>query len=147
MTRSSPWSSACPGLPARPGTPVPSGPAYSKARARSGEAPARAMFEADAARGDIPAGQDGTTFGLEVTAIDGTTMELSRTRARGGVRGPRGRRQAAAAGRRAVHSGTRRWIGAAIGGYHDGENALADELEDSFGPGMLNLADRGFCAP
>ena len=33
-----------PGLPARPGTPVPTGPAYSKARARSGEAPARAMF-------------------------------------------------------------------------------------------------------
>ena len=33
-----------PGVPARPGTPVPTGPAYSKARARSGEAPARAMF-------------------------------------------------------------------------------------------------------
>ena len=55
---------------------MPSGPAYSKARARSGEAPARAMFEADAARGDIPAGQDGTTFGLEITQIDGTTLEL-----------------------------------------------------------------------
>ena len=37
-----------------------------------------------------------------------------------------------------------RWIGAAVGGYHDGENALAGQLEDSFGPGMLNLADRGF---
>ena len=35
-----------PGLPVRPGTPVPTGPAYSKARARSGEAPARAMFAA-----------------------------------------------------------------------------------------------------
>ena len=65
-----------PGLPARPGTPVPTGPAYSKARARSGEAPARAMFESDAARGDIPAGPDGTAFGLEITQIDGTTLEL-----------------------------------------------------------------------
>src|SRR6266571_4697637 len=32
----------------------------------------------------------------------------------------------------------------AIGGYHDGENALADQLEDSFTPGILNLAGRGF---
>src|SRR5882757_994446 len=39
-----------PGLPVRPGTPAPTGPAYSKARARSGEAPARAMFRHDAAR-------------------------------------------------------------------------------------------------
>jgi hypothetical protein len=39
-----------PGLPARPGTPVPTGPACSKARARSREAPARAMFGHDAAR-------------------------------------------------------------------------------------------------
>jgi hypothetical protein len=43
-----------------------------------------------------------------------------------------------------VRTATFRWIGAAIGGYHDGENALADQLEDSFGPGILNLADRGF---
>ena len=40
-----------PGVPVRPGTPVPTGPAYSKARERSGEAPARAMFGHDAARG------------------------------------------------------------------------------------------------
>ena len=54
-----------PGVPVRPGTPVPTGPAYSKARERHGEAPARAMFEADAARDDIPAGPGGTAFGLE----------------------------------------------------------------------------------
>ena len=34
-----------------------------------------------------------------------------------------------------------------IGRYLDGENALADGLEEHFGPGQLNLADRGFCAP
>ena len=65
-----------PGVPVRPATPVPTGPAFSKARERHGEAPARAMFELDAARGDIPAGEDGTAFGLEITQIDGTTLEL-----------------------------------------------------------------------
>jgi len=33
---------------------------------------------------------------------------------------------------------------AVIGRYLDGENALADGLQDAFGPGQLNLADRGF---
>src|SRR5260370_4886941 len=65
-----------PGLPVRPGTPVPTGPAYSKARERSCEAPAPAMFRPDAARDDPPAGQDGTPVGLEITQIDGTTLEL-----------------------------------------------------------------------
>ena len=61
---------AMPGAGVRPGTPVPTGPAYSKAQDRSGEAPARAMFKADAARDDIPAGQDGTAFGLGNRRID-----------------------------------------------------------------------------
>ncbi len=43
-----------------------------------------------------------------------------------------------------LHSGARRWRAAVIGGYLDGENALADGLQDAFGPGQLNLADRGF---
>src|SRR5690348_13861173 len=60
-----------PGVPARPGVPVPSGPAYSKARARHGEDPARAMFEADAAGAGVPPAADGTAFGLQITQIDG----------------------------------------------------------------------------
>ena len=43
-----------------------------------------------------------------------------------------------------VRTGSRRWIAAAIGGYHDGQNTLADQLEASFTAGMVNLADRGF---
>jgi len=43
-----------------------------------------------------------------------------------------------------VRTATFRWIGAAIGGYHDGENALAGQLEGTFASGMLNLAGRGF---
>jgi hypothetical protein len=37
-----------------------------------------------------------------------------------------------------------RWKAAAPGGYHDGENALAGQLEGALGPGQLSLADRGF---
>jgi hypothetical protein len=134
-----------PGLPARPGTPVPTGSAYSKARARSGEAPARAMFEFDAARGDIPAGPDGTVFGLQVTQIDGTTLELFSDPLLAeefGVPAPGAKPLLRLVG--LLDSGTRRWKAAVIGRYLDGENALADGLQDAFGPGQLNLADRGF---
>jgi hypothetical protein len=134
-----------PGVPVRPGTPVPTGPAYSKARARSGEAPARAMFFNDAARDDIPAGQDGRAFGLEVTAIDGTTLELFNDPALAeefGTPSPGAKPLLRLVG--LLHAATRRWKAAVIGRYLDGENALADGLEPYFGPGQLNLADRGF---
>ena len=134
-----------PGVPVRPGTPVPTGPAYSKARARHGEEPARAMFESDAARRDIPAGEDGTAFGLELTQIDGTTLELFNDPALAeefGLPAPAAKPLLRLVG--LLHSGTRRWRAAVIGRYLDGENALADELQDAFGPGQLNLADRGF---
>jgi Transposase DDE domain len=133
------------GVPVRPGTPVPIGPAYSKARARSGEAPARAMFFHDAARTDIPAGDDGFAFGMEVTAIDGTTLELFNDPALAeefGTPSPGAKPLLRLVG--LLHAATRRWRAAAVGRYLDGENALADELEEYFGPGQLNLADRGF---
>jgi len=134
-----------PGVPVRPGTPVPTGPAYSKARARSGEAPARAMFFHDAARDDVPAGQDGLAFGLELTQVDGTTLELFRNAElleEFGTSAPGGKPLLRLVG--LLHSASRRWKAAAVGRYLDGENALADELEEYFGPGQLNLADRGF---
>src|SRR5712664_955650 len=66
-----------PGLdPLAPGTPVPTGPALSKARARSGEHVARKAFELDAARTDAELGIGSLWHGLEVTAFDGTTAEL-----------------------------------------------------------------------
>lgn len=134
-----------PGVPVRPGTPVPTGPAYSKARARSGESPARAMFFHDAARDDIPAGDDGFAFGLELTRVDGTTLELFRNPElleEFGTSAPGGKPLLRLVG--LLHSATRRWKAAVIGRYLDGENALADELEEHYGPGQLNLADRGF---
>ena len=134
-----------PGVPVRPATPVPSGPAYSKARERSGEAPARAMFGHDAARDDIPAGEDGFAFGMEITQIDGTTMELFNDPALAeafGVPAPGAKPLLRIVG--LLHSATRRRKAAVVGRYLDGENALADGLEEDYGPGQLNLADRGF---
>lgn len=134
-----------PGVPVRPGTPVPTAPAYSKARVRSGESPARAMFETDAARTDIPAGDDGSAFGLELTQIDGTTLELFNDPVlaeESGVPAPGAKPLLRLVG--LLHAGTRRRRAAVVGRYLDGENALADGLEEYFGPGQLNLADRGF---
>jgi hypothetical protein len=134
-----------PGLKRLPGAEIPSGSAFSQARKLLGEQVMKRVFELDAAVTDADLGIGLLWKGLEVTAIDGTTMELARN---GVLEGEFG---TPADGARPllrvtahVRTATFRWIGAAIGGYHDGENALADQLEDSFGPGILNLADRGF---
>jgi hypothetical protein len=134
-----------PGLNLKPGTGVPTGPAFSKARTLLGDQVMKCLFELDAARGDADLGIERLWKGLEVTALDGTTMELFRNDVLAAVFG------VPADGARPllriaahVRAATRRWIAAAIGGYHDGENPLADDLEWSFTPGILNLADRGF---
>ena len=107
--------------------------------------PGPGHVRADAARGDIPAGPDGTAFGLEITQIDGTTLELFSDPLLAeefGTPSPDAKPLLRLVG--LLHSGTRRWKAAVIGRYLDGENALADGLQDAFGPGQLNLADRGF---
>ena len=134
-----------PGLRRPPGAGVPTGAAFSQARKLLGEQVMKRLFELDAAVPDADLGIGLLWKGLEVTAIDGTTMELGRN----GVLeeefgtpadGARPLLRVTAH----VRTSTFRWIGAAVGGYHDGENALADGLEGSFRPGILNLADRGF---
>jgi hypothetical protein len=134
-----------PGLRSGPGADIPSGSAFSQARKLLGEQVVQRLFELDAAVTDADLGIGLLWKGLEVTAIDGTTMELARNGVLDGEFGT------PADGARPllritahVRTATFRWISAAIGGYHDGENALADQLEGSFRPGMLNLADRGF---
>ena len=137
---------AMPGLdPAAPGTPVPTGPALSKARARSGEHVARRAFELDAARTDAGLGIGMLWHGMEVTAFDGTTAELDANGELAAAFGvPAGGKHPMLRLVALVRTATHRWAAAAIGGYHDGENALADELESALKAGMLNLADRGF---
>ncbi len=136
---------AVPGAPVRPGTPVPTGPALSLARARLGEQPARRAFELDAARDDVPLAAGGTLFGLELVIFDGTTLDLFACpglAAEFGV--PEGGARPKLRVVALLQAGTMRWKAAAIGGYHDGENTLADQLEGALGPGQLSLADRGF---
>ena len=65
-----------PGLGIKPGTPVPGGPALSKARALSGEHVMKRLFELDAARPDPEPGPGSLWHQMELTAIDGTTAEL-----------------------------------------------------------------------
>ena len=136
---------AMPGTRVRPGTPVPTGPAFSQARARLGEQPARRAFELDAARAGVPLAAGGTAFGLELVIFDGTTLDLFNCpglAAEFGV--PEGGKHPKLRLVALLQAGTMRWKAAAIGGYHDGENTLADQLEGALGPGQLSLADRGF---
>jgi hypothetical protein len=138
-------ASGLPGLRLRPGTGTPTGPALSQARRLPGEQAMKRTVELGAAVADADLGITALWKGLEVTALDGTTMELFRNDALACEFGTPGE-GARPVLRIAAHMRTasRRWIGAAAGGYHDGENALADQLEGSFRPGMPNLADRGF---
>jgi hypothetical protein len=134
-----------PGARIRPGTPVPTPPALSQARARLGELPARRAFELDGARDDVPLCEGGTLFGLELVIFDGTTLDLHacpELATEFGV--PEGGARPQLRVTALLQAGTMRWLAAAVGGYHDGENALADQLEGALRPGQLSLADRGF---
>jgi hypothetical protein len=135
-----------PGLRFRPPwEKTPTGSAFSRARKLLGEHVMRRAFEIDAETTDAELGVAVLWKGLEVTAIDGTTMELERDDALQEEFG-----SSSEAGRPLlritahVRTASRRWIGAAVGTYRQGENELADQLEDSFKEGILNIADRGF---
>ena len=134
-----------PGLNLKPGTGTPTGAAFSQARKLLGEQVMKRLFELDAAVADADLGIGLLWKELEVTAVDGTTMELAGNDVLAGEFGtPADGAKPLLRITAHVRTATFRWIGAAAGGYHDGENALADQLEASFGPGILNLADRGF---
>jgi hypothetical protein len=133
-----------PGLRFRPGK-APTASALSQARERLGENAVRRLFEIDAETGDAELGLTALWHGLEVTAIDGTTMELDRSDALAcefGSSSEAGRPLLRIVGH--VRVATRRWIAAEPGSYHQGENELADRLLGSFRSGIVNLADRGF---
>lgn len=136
---------AMPGIPVRPGVAAVTGAALSKGRARLGALAARRAFEADAARSDVPLPEGSAAFGRELVIFDGTTLDLHACdvlAAEFGV--PEGGRRPKLRAVGLLQAGTMRWKAAAIGGYHDGENALCDQLQDALAPGQLCLADRGF---
>ena len=146
MTWSWPGRSRCPGRGSGRAPVSPTGPALSQGRARLGE-------QADAA-------------GLRAATPRGTTSRWRRAGPRSAwswssstappwtCSTARSWRRSSASPRAAgipklrlvalLQAGTMRWKAAAVGGYHDGENALADQLEGALRPGQLSLADRGF---
>jgi hypothetical protein len=70
---------------------------------------------------------------MEVTGIDGTTIELFSCAELAEAFGvPSGGTKPKLRMAAHVRTASRRWIAAAVGGYRDGENTLADELEGSF---------------
>ena len=85
----------------------------------------------------------GTVLGLELVIFDGTTLDLfpcPELAQEFGV--PRLGTRPVLRAVALLQAGTMRWKAAALGGYHDGENALADQLQGALGPGQLCLADR-----
>ena len=117
-----------PGLRFWPG-PVPTASALSQARERLGEHAVRRLFEIDAEAGDAELGLTALWHGLEVTAIDGTTLELDRSDVLAcefGSSSEAGRPLLRIVGH--VRAASRRWIAAETGTYHQGENELADRV-------------------
>jgi hypothetical protein len=132
-----------PGLGLKPGTKVPTGPALSKARALLGEQVMRRAFELDAARADVELGIGSTWHGMETTAFDGTTAELFSNDELAEAFGvPTGGTKPKLRLVAHVRTGSRRWIGAAVGGYHDGENGKFTHAHGSF-TGMVTARGLG----
>lgn len=127
----------------------PSSVAISKARARLGSAPLKALFTAAC----VPLAQldsRGAFYrGWRVVSMDGTTLDTAdnvQTFGRpGSTRGesafPQLRIVALA------ESVTKAIFAAAMGAYGTGEPTLARQLVTAIDPGVLILADRGFTAP
>jgi hypothetical protein len=126
-----------------PGDGPPSAQALSGARARLVGEPVREVFTATAAAG--PAGGESLLFGLVVTAFDGTVFDLANSAAIAAeFATPAGGRFPQARVVTLVSCGTRRMLAAVVDSCGVSEQALADRLAGTVGPGTLNLADRGF---
>jgi len=118
--------------------------ALSQARARLPVAVMRALFEGLA--GAVMVEVAGLrVFGLVVTAVDGTVVDLADTaRIRERYATPSGGRFPQARLVTLVVCGTRRVLGAELDSCALSEQALWDRMVGQLRPGTLNLADRNF---
>src|SRR5260370_24376718 len=124
---------AMPGLPVKPGTVTPSGPALSKARVLLGEQVMGRIFQIDAARSDAELGISAAWHGLETTAIDGTTIELFNDPELAEEFGvPAGGTKPKLRIAAHVRTASRRWIAAAVRGHLPGAHPPPDHPETSF---------------
>lgn len=127
---------------------VPTTGALSQARARLGEEPLRALFEAVA----VPVAQPGTPGAWlrrwRLMAIDGVMIDMPDTpenrevfhKPEGGTRRPFPQSRTVGL----TEIGTHAVIAVQIGTIRTGERALAGALTGSLTPDMLVVADRGF---
>ena len=130
---------------------LPSKSAIFQARARLGPEPLAALFTKVAK----PLGGEGTAGvflgGRRMVAIDGTCLDVADTAENASFFGRPGvnkGEQAAFPQARVVavaECGTHAIFDAAVGPYTTAENTLAAGLIERLEPGMLVLADRGFC--
>jgi hypothetical protein len=120
--------------------------ALSTARARVPAGVLRAVFEAGAAAGAAAAATAGSVvFGLVLTAVDGTVLDLAATDAiRARFATPSGGRFPQARVVTLVACGTRRVLAAEVDSCGVSEQRLWDRLVSRLQPGTLNLADRNF---
>ncbi|MEO6494895.1 MAG: IS4 family transposase [Ilumatobacteraceae bacterium] len=130
---------------------LPSKSGISQARERLGSVPLRVLFER-VARPLAVAGTAGCWLsGRRMVAIDGMTLDVADTEvnaAEFGRPGVNKGEQSAFPQARVIaiaECGTRAMFDAIVGPYTTGENTLAIELVERLQPGMLLLADRGFC--
>ncbi|MGH9234790.1 MAG: IS4 family transposase [Acidimicrobiales bacterium] len=130
---------------------LPSKSGIFQARARLGSGPVRALFGRVAAPLAGPEATGAWLAGRRLVAIDGTCLDVADTVendkffGRPGVM--KGERAAFPQARvvAVAECGTHAMFDAAVGPYTSAENTLAGELIDRLEPGMVLLADRGFC--
>ena len=130
---------------------LPSKSAIFQARARLGSAPIEALFSRVAAPLAAAETPGAWLAGRRLVAIDGTCLDVADTADNTrwfGRPGVNKGEQAAFPQVRVValvECGTHAIFDAAVGPYSRAENTLAREVIDRLEPGMLLLADRGFC--
>jgi hypothetical protein len=130
---------------------LPSKSAIFQARARLGSAPIEALFSRVAAPLAAAETPGAWLAGRRLVAIDGTCLDVADTADNArwfGRPGVNKGEQAAFPQVRVValvECGTHAIFDAAVGPYSRAENTLAREVIDRLEPGMLLLADRGFC--
>ena len=130
---------------------LPSKSGIFQARVRLGSEPLKALFARVARPLAGPATPGCWLAGRRLVAIDGMCLDVADTPdndswfGRAGVN--KGERAAFPQARvvALAECGTHVMFDAVVGGYTTAENTLARELVDRLQPGMLLLADRGFC--
>jgi hypothetical protein len=147
MTDGLSWADADGGGPVR----LPSKSGISQARERLGSEPLHALFDRVARPLAVVDTPGCWLAGRRMVAIDGMTLDVADTEVNAAEFGRPGvskGEQSAFPQARVVaiaECATRAMFDAVVGPYTTGENTMAVDLVERLEPGMVLLADRGFC--